>query len=259
MARIAGINIPMNKHVVIGLTLIFGIGNSRAVIGFSAASFRQAFEQRGMTTFNAAINGEWDLFAKMVIQKLDLHPRIVVVNEDYFFFNSINLWGRRIVSGRPEVDLEYRLKSIALEVHRKLCRDERNGLSDLICGNAMSQFRSRRNGRALTVDLPKEGEAAIRPATDRPVGLDHIIETGREFKRMVEERGGCMILTTVPSIEGNPEVSRQIAAAIGAPFVDVPTDGYRGFDGSHMNVPDAERWGQAFTERLGPALAACGL
>src|ERR1700751_1930387 len=30
MARIAGINIPMKKHVVIGLTHIFGIGNSRA-------------------------------------------------------------------------------------------------------------------------------------------------------------------------------------------------------------------------------------
>jgi len=30
MARIAGINIPMNKHVVIGLTHIFGVGRSRA-------------------------------------------------------------------------------------------------------------------------------------------------------------------------------------------------------------------------------------
>lgn len=30
MARIAGINIPLNKHVVIGLTSIYGIGNSRA-------------------------------------------------------------------------------------------------------------------------------------------------------------------------------------------------------------------------------------
>jgi len=31
MARIAGINIPMNKHVSIGLTHIYGIGRSRAV------------------------------------------------------------------------------------------------------------------------------------------------------------------------------------------------------------------------------------
>jgi small subunit ribosomal protein S13 len=30
MARIAGINIPMNKHVNIGLTHIYGIGRSRA-------------------------------------------------------------------------------------------------------------------------------------------------------------------------------------------------------------------------------------
>ena len=30
MARIAGINIPVNKHVVVALTSIYGIGNSRA-------------------------------------------------------------------------------------------------------------------------------------------------------------------------------------------------------------------------------------
>jgi small subunit ribosomal protein S13 len=30
VARIAGINIPLNKHIVIGLTSIYGIGHSRA-------------------------------------------------------------------------------------------------------------------------------------------------------------------------------------------------------------------------------------
>ena len=30
MARIAGINIPLNKHIVVGLTSIYGIGRSRA-------------------------------------------------------------------------------------------------------------------------------------------------------------------------------------------------------------------------------------
>ena len=30
MARIAGINIPMNKHVWVGLTHIFGVGRTRA-------------------------------------------------------------------------------------------------------------------------------------------------------------------------------------------------------------------------------------
>lgn len=30
MARIAGVNIPVNKHIVIGLTAIYGVGRSRA-------------------------------------------------------------------------------------------------------------------------------------------------------------------------------------------------------------------------------------
>ena len=30
MARIAGINIPMNKHVWVGLTSIFGVGRTQA-------------------------------------------------------------------------------------------------------------------------------------------------------------------------------------------------------------------------------------
>jgi small subunit ribosomal protein S13 len=30
MARIAGINIPMNKHVVVGLTAIYGVGRAQA-------------------------------------------------------------------------------------------------------------------------------------------------------------------------------------------------------------------------------------
>lgn len=40
MARIAGINIPMNKHIVIGLTHIFGVGRSQAKRVCSAAGIK---------------------------------------------------------------------------------------------------------------------------------------------------------------------------------------------------------------------------
>ena len=41
MARIAGVNIPNHQHIVIGLTAIYGIGNSRA---------QQICEQTGVLT-----------------------------------------------------------------------------------------------------------------------------------------------------------------------------------------------------------------
>ena len=42
MARIAGINIPDNKHAVIGLTYIYGIGRTRAQQICAATGIQQA-------------------------------------------------------------------------------------------------------------------------------------------------------------------------------------------------------------------------
>jgi small subunit ribosomal protein S13 len=40
MARIAGVNIPMNKHVWVGLTHIFGIGRTRALAACEGAGVK---------------------------------------------------------------------------------------------------------------------------------------------------------------------------------------------------------------------------
>ena len=54
MARIAGINIPMNKHVVIGLTHIFGIGNSRAGRICDAAGVKYNVKVKDLTDAEVA-------------------------------------------------------------------------------------------------------------------------------------------------------------------------------------------------------------
>jgi len=49
MARIAGINIPMNKHVGIGLTHIFGVGRTRALESCAAAGVDPATKVKDLT------------------------------------------------------------------------------------------------------------------------------------------------------------------------------------------------------------------
>ena len=49
MARIAGINIPMNKHVVIGLTHIYGVGRTRAKIACEAAGVDPTTKVKDLT------------------------------------------------------------------------------------------------------------------------------------------------------------------------------------------------------------------
>jgi small subunit ribosomal protein S13 len=54
MARIAGINIPMNKHVSIGLTHIYGIGPSRAVQICEAAGINPTTKVKDLTETEVA-------------------------------------------------------------------------------------------------------------------------------------------------------------------------------------------------------------
>lgn len=49
MARIAGINIPMNKHVGIGLTHIFGVGRTRSLESCAAAGVNPATKVKDLT------------------------------------------------------------------------------------------------------------------------------------------------------------------------------------------------------------------
>jgi small subunit ribosomal protein S13 len=54
MARIAGINIPMNKHVSIGLTHIYGIGRSRAVQILEGAGIAATTKVKDLTESEVA-------------------------------------------------------------------------------------------------------------------------------------------------------------------------------------------------------------
>jgi small subunit ribosomal protein S13 len=54
MARIAGINIPMNKHVSIGLTHIYGIGRSRALDILDSAGIAPTTKVKDLTEADVA-------------------------------------------------------------------------------------------------------------------------------------------------------------------------------------------------------------
>lgn len=66
MARIAGINIPLNKHVVIALTSIYGIGRSRAVKICNAAGVDPATQVKDLAEPEVA--GIRNAVAKFVVE-----------------------------------------------------------------------------------------------------------------------------------------------------------------------------------------------
>ena len=66
MARIAGINIPMNKHVVIGLTHIFGVGRSRAKDICDATGIKPTTKVKDLT--EVEVNAIRSVLAKAAVE-----------------------------------------------------------------------------------------------------------------------------------------------------------------------------------------------
>ena len=66
MARIAGINIPMNKHVGIGLTHIFGVGRSRAKAICESTGIAPTTKVKDLT--EAEVNAIRSFLAKTAVE-----------------------------------------------------------------------------------------------------------------------------------------------------------------------------------------------
>jgi small subunit ribosomal protein S13 len=66
MARIAGINIPTNKHVGIALTHIFGIGRNRAMSTCKAAEVDPTTQVKDLT--DAEVGRLRDVIAKFPVE-----------------------------------------------------------------------------------------------------------------------------------------------------------------------------------------------
>ena len=66
MARIAGINIPMNKHVWVGLTHIYGVGRARARAACAAAGVDPHHQGEG--PHRAEVNAIRSQIAKFAVE-----------------------------------------------------------------------------------------------------------------------------------------------------------------------------------------------
>ena len=66
MARIAGINIPMNKHLWVGLTHIYGVGRSRARNLCTAAGINPTTKVKDLT--EVEVNQIRSLLAKFPVE-----------------------------------------------------------------------------------------------------------------------------------------------------------------------------------------------
>jgi hypothetical protein len=228
------------------------LGSSRAQLGFSSPIVDKYFSSRGMKYFNLAFNyWESDIFARRTIERHGLKPSVVIVNADYFFTNAASLTAKKVMSGTKSVEFEYFLKGWVQRSHQEICAQDKYRIGKLICGKKPALYRSRENGRTSVASWPY-GSLDEAPKTVEPneSTLTRLIYNGKKFKKFLDARGICLIITVIPSTNISSNPGRKIASELNVPFILSDATNLTYFDGNHLDIAGATKWSSGFFKKF---------
>ncbi len=234
------------------------LGNSRLMFALRPRVLDAYFESRGLRYYVMGFGfREGDLFPMEILRRFDLRPRLVVVNADGFFGRDLSEWATEVMD-------DNRFEAIKLQWENETAHDvrraahrfvphwfdlfERPGLAD---GDEFIAYRSRRNGTWRVSPWP-DGDHAVPMGVPGGAAAPWMIEAARRFKDEIEDRGGQLVLTFVPTSAPETREAGDVAKALDVPLAVPMVDGLTSHDESHLTEDSATIWSERFVQALDP-------
>jgi hypothetical protein len=240
---------------------IIVLGHSHAMVGFSTSATRLYFETKGIQFYNASLSGEYSRFYDFLLPKLQLKPKVLVIDIALFFRGEqLSSTGRFIVEQPLRALIEYRIKQAWQLIHRYACSGTQ-AAAHLLCGDKFSTFRSSIDG-ALIADYTRVyGTPLPRYPVARgmypPFESESRIKVAREFLSRHDFNPACTILTAIPTGIDFADLARTIAQALDARYVNPSVDDLTTLDGAHLDMPSAIAWSEQFWIAATPVIDRC--
>jgi hypothetical protein len=238
------------------------LGNSRLMFAMDPAVFGPFFEARGLKPYVMGFGfREADAFPLAVMRRLDLRPRLVVVNADGFFGGGLSDWAEEVVRDTPFEARKWQWESEsahgAARVIHQLVPNwlELLGRPGFPDRTGFIAHRSRTDGSWL-VSSAREGprETILPSDLAVPEPGRHEFSGARRFKAELDARGARLVLMLVPTPERMGGSPVRLAETLGVPFVDAGVAGLSSKDNSHLDAESAPHFTRALLEALAPHL-----
>ena len=229
------------------------LGNSRSLFAFPEPECCRFFEQHGLTFFHLGFPLDGQVWAEHMIEQFDLHPRLVIVNADGFFTHRASAMAVRAAnSTRFDARKNYAESVLAFHVRQQLHRAIPHVKTMFFSRESFVIYRSTENG-TWRIAAGQSDQARSIPPSDHGGTVEippEVRQSAREFRDRLQARGAELVLTYVPSPDGNRHQAEQLAAELDLPLIAPLPDGLRTVDGSHLDADSADRFATAVFEQL---------
>jgi hypothetical protein len=239
------------------------MGNSRTQRTFASEAIERYFAQRGLRFFVLASEGSGFRFSQLILDRLNVKPRILMINNESFFVDVLEDTNREVVLNPDRFFPQLSAFYYAKKMQSWICNSSVPFLRGLYCESGNSAgWRDETNGVLyVTVDADPPGRVLVEvPPETRMEHMDLFMRNARAFLASPSAKDSCIIDYVIPSNNASVDLARSMAAAIDAPFV-FPDLGKLGdlysYDGSHLIVESSERWSAEFVNLVDPYVDAC--
>lgn len=250
------------------------LGNSHILHGIHAERLSDSFRKHNLRFYNLGFgNNEGIRFPSQVLRKYNIRPKAVIVNVDNATFSrelsdySQAVVSRNVYTGYARVYSHYMLFAI-----EQVIREIWFGAARLVnipvnCDIDTISFRSYTHGtwkffthdNFVWVDKVFMNLKPIAAAiVDTPIGTKEF-EAAKLFVDEMNNRGTKVIFTSVPYDNMSNIRYKEMSAALGVPYIDIPSDSLTTFDKAHLDPESAKIFTQRFAVPLEEHLQALGV
>lgn len=89
--------------------------------------------------------------------------------------------------------------------------------------------------------------------------MSRLVDNAIDFKKFLEKRNICLVITVVPSVAVSQYPGRKIAAALVVPFILPHVENLTCLDGNHLDEAGASAWSTQFLEKFDTLNLECTL
>lgn len=236
------------------------LGNSRAQYAFSTKASIAAMEASQVPWYAMGFGfGAKSDMPEAMFKKHKLKPKLVVINADPFFSESAAGLSRKVLAGGEAFKEEYAKKRKLQDIHSGLCERLGDGpWSSLTCGNKPTLFRARSNGTWKVEHYRSDQHIEVAYSDTHLMSqLDKTVAAAELFFENTAIDRECTVLTVTPQSPTPVAFTRELAQRLNLRFEFPQLEDLWTIDASHMNVPSAERWSEAFMQKLAPHIERC--
>jgi len=249
------------------------LGNSNTQFAFSTSAITRYFESAKVQHYVFGFgHGAQSGVAKSVWEKLDLSPKLIVINADPFFTGEVNATFARLLEAgaaphpvwenlpmwlRPTVFGEHARKRWLQQQQRARC-DGSVGKSHWCNGTADTLYRRVTDGHWNVANYRENLQIPV--SNDDALHIDHLAnyaDVAEEFIQVVGLPKQCVVLTVTPRSSTPGRYVQQLARLLNTPLIVPNVENLLTIDGSHLQADSAERWSAAWVKMLTPVLNNC--